>query len=228
MRRKTAKPASAKLPGETAGAGSRQLILETAARIFRHEGYAATSLRAIAAACNMKAGSLYYHFESKDQIVSEVLDIGVQKVFDSVKSAVEALAPEAALGATLHCAIEAHLRALLHAHDFTSANIRIFGQVPASVRESHRTLRRAYENYWREMLEQLRRDGAIRAEADLQQTVYFLFGAMNWATEWYDDKRFDLRRVANQMADLVVLGLQAAPEHALSASGPGGKKMRGG
>lgn len=211
MSKSTAKPAPAKLPGETVGAGSRQLILETAARIFRHQGYAATSLRAIAAACNMKAGSLYYHFESKDQIVSEVLDIGVQKVFDAVKSAVEALAPEAALGTTLHCAIEAHLGALLHAHDFTSANIRIFGQVPAPVRESHRTLRRAYENYWREMLEQLRRRGKIRADADLLQTVYFLFGAMNWATEWYDEKRFNLKLVASQMADLVVLGLQAAP-----------------
>lgn len=227
MPRTTVKPASAKLPGETAGAGSRQLILETAARIFRHEGYAATSLRAIAAACNMKAGSLYYHFESKDQIVSEVLDIGVQKVFDSVKAAVQALAPGATLGATLHCAIEAHLCALLHAHDFTSANIRIFGQVPVPVRESHRTLRRAYENYWREMLEQLRRHGAIRAEADLQQTVYFLFGAMNWATEWYDDKRFDLKRVANQMADLVVLGLQAPSQPVRSAAGPGSKKTRG-
>lgn len=226
MSKSTAKPAPAKLPGETVGAGSRQLILETAARIFRHEGYAATSLRAIAAACNMKAGSLYYHFESKDQIVSEVLDIGVQKVFDSVKAAVQALAPDATLGATLHCAIEAHLGALLHAHDFTSANIRIFGQVPAPVRESHRTLRRAYENYWREMLTRLQRSGKIRVEADLQQTVYFLFGAMNWATEWYDDKRFDLQRVARQMADLVVLGLQAPPQPARSALGPGSKKKR--
>ena len=78
------------------------MILETAARLFRHEGYAATSLRAIAAACDMKAGSLYYHFESKDQIVSEVLDIGVQRVFDAVKLALEELAPDASLLSLIH------------------------------------------------------------------------------------------------------------------------------
>ena len=193
---------------ETSGAISRQMILETAARLFRHEGYAATSLRAIAAACDMKAGSLYYHFESKDQIVSEVLDIGVQRVFDAVKLALEELAPDAPLGVVLHCAIEAHLRALLHSHDFTSANIRILGQVPASVRESHRALRRAYESHWLELLSPLQRNGQIRLDVDLQRTVYFLFGAMNWATEWYDEKRFDLAQVASEMADLVVLGLQ--------------------
>jgi AcrR family transcriptional regulator len=188
------------------------MILDTAARLFRREGYSATSLRSIASACNMKAGSLYYHFESKDRIVSEVLDIGVQRVFDAVKLAVETLASNAALGAILHCAIEAHLSALLHAHDFTSANIRILGQVPAPVRDTHRALRRAYENYWRELMLQLQRSGQIRAEADLQQTVYFLFGAMNWSTEWYDEKRFDLKTVASQLAELMVLGLQTPPK----------------
>ncbi len=200
---------STKQVAETSGAGSRQMILETAARLFRHEGYSATSLRAIAAACDMKAGSLYYHFESRDQIVSEVLDIGVQRVFDAVKAALQALTADAALATILHCAIEAHLRALLHSHDFTSANIRILGQVPAHVRESHRSLRRAYENYWLELLSPLQRSGQIRSGADLQRTVYFLFGAMNWATEWYDERRFDLAQVATEMADLVVLGLQA-------------------
>ena len=203
MPKTTEKPAAA-----NAGAGSRQLILEKAARLFRHEGYAATSLRGIAAACDMKAGSLYYYFESKDQIVSEVLDIGVQRVFDAVKAALDELAADAPLGVVLHCAVEAHLRALLHAHDFTSANIRILGQVPAQVRESHRSLRRAYENYWLELLSPLQRSGQIRADVDLQRTVYFLFGAMNWATEWYDEKRSDLAQVASEMADLVVLGMQ--------------------
>jgi len=212
MSTRSVKPLPAKVSGEAAGTGSRQMILDAAARLFRRDGYAATSLRAIASACDKKAGSLYYHFESKDRIVSEVLDIGVQRVFDAVKLALQALAPDAALEATLHCAIEAHLLALLHAHDFTSANIRILGQVPAPVRESHRTLRRSYESYWREMLRKLQVRGLIRPEADLQQTVYFLFGAMNWATEWYDPKRFDLKRVARQLADLALLGLRASDE----------------
>src|ERR1035437_495482 len=78
-------PKRSKPPAKSVAAVSRQAILDTAARLFRQQGYAAASLRAIADACDMKAGSLYYHFESKDQIVSEVLDIGVQRAFDAVR-----------------------------------------------------------------------------------------------------------------------------------------------
>ena len=187
---------------------SRQLILEAAARLFREEGYAATSLRAIAKACDMKAGSLYYHFESKDKIVSEVLDLGVQRVFDAVRAAVDALPPEAGLAVTLHCAVETHLRALLLAHDFTSANIRIFGQVPAGVRATHRHLRRRYEQYWLGLLSRLQARSEIGGDCDLQRTVFFLFGAMNWATEWYDQNKSELTTVADDLANLVINGLR--------------------
>ncbi len=202
-------PAKAAAP--SVGATSRQAILETAARLFRQEGYAATSLRAIADACDMKAGSLYYHFDSKDQIVSEVLDIGVQRVVDTVRSAVEALAPKAGLRDTLQAAIQAHLSALLHAHDFTSANIRIFGQVPAEVRSGHKSLRRSYEQYWQDLLLRLQQRGEIRSGTDLQRTVFFLFGAMNWTTEWYDQKKSGLPSLAGELADLVANGLRPQP-----------------
>lgn len=192
---------------EGAATDSRQMILETAARLFRHEGYAATTLRAIAAECDMKAGSIYYHFASKEAIVTEVLDIGVQRVFDAVKHAVDGLPSETGLAATLRCAIEAHLRALLLAHDFTSANIRVLGQVPPAVRDAHRALRRRYERYWLTLLEGLRHRGDIRAGNDLNRTVFFLFGAMNWATEWYDERKSPLAVVASELADLVANGL---------------------
>lgn len=199
---------SAEVP-EPAATDSRQMILETAARLFRHEGYAATTLRAIAAECDMKAGSIYYHFASKEAIVAEVLDIGVQRVFDAVKQAVDALPPDTGLADTLRCAIEAHLRALLLAHDFTSANIRVLGQVPLPVREAHRALRRRYERYWLTLLNGLRQRGDIRATSDLNRTVFFLFGAMNWATEWYDERKSPLAVVASELADLVANGLHS-------------------
>jgi len=207
-------PKKRKPPAEsvkTTAAASRQTILDTAARLFREEGYAATSLRAIAQACDMKAGSLYYHFESKDQIVSEVLSIGVQRVFDAVKSSVEALPPNSDLTTTLHCAVHAHLGALLHAHDFTSANIRIFGQVPEEVRSGHKSLRKKYEQYWQDLLIGLQQRGEIRAGIDLQRTVFFLFGAMNWTTEWYDQKKSGLSAMASELTDLVTSGLKAVP-----------------
>ena len=193
---------------DAGAAASRRQILEVAARLFRREGYAATTLRAIAAECGMKAGSLYYHFASKDELMLEVLEIGVQRVFDAVRAATGALPPDAGLTLTLRSAIEAHLRGLLLAHDFTSANIRIFGQVPPEVRQAHRGLRQRYEAYWHELLAGLQRRGQIAAGRNLRHAVFFLFGAMNWATEWHDERKADVATVAAELAELAALGLQ--------------------
>lgn len=198
---------------EGSGAESRQLILETAARLFRRDGYASTTLRAIAGHCGMQAGSLYYHFSSKDEIVTAVLDIGVQRVFDAVKSATDALPPDADLRSTLHTAFAAHLGALLTAHDFTSANIRIFGQVPAHVREAHMAVRRRYERFWRTLLGDLQARGQIRPGVELVRFTFFLFGAMNWTTEWHDDSKSSLGTLAADLTDLVTRGLQTGVSH---------------
>jgi len=189
------------------GSDTRERILATAAGLFRAEGYAAVSMRAIAGAANLQPASLYYHFKLKDQIVTEVLDIGVQRVFDAVRTATQALPQEAGLEHTLRTAIQTHLVALLHAHDFTSANIRIFGQVPDTVRRAHRTLRRRYERFWCEMLATFQARGEINAQVDVQRTVFFLFGAMNWSAEWYEPKRANIEEIANELATLAINGL---------------------
>jgi AcrR family transcriptional regulator len=55
---------------------SRDLILHSAAQLFHRQGFSATTLRQIAARAKIKAGSIYYHFDSKEEILDEVLDRG--------------------------------------------------------------------------------------------------------------------------------------------------------
>ena len=55
---------------------TRQGILEAAARIFRRDGYASARLSDIAAEMGMKAGSLYYHFGSREALVEAVMEQG--------------------------------------------------------------------------------------------------------------------------------------------------------
>jgi len=54
----------AAVPAKTPPDDTRRQILDAAAKLLRQNGYASTSLRDIAAATGMKAGSLYYHFAS--------------------------------------------------------------------------------------------------------------------------------------------------------------------
>ena len=50
----------------------RDEILDTAAALFGSSGMR-TSLREIADACGIQAGSLYHHFDSKDAIIVELV-----------------------------------------------------------------------------------------------------------------------------------------------------------
>ncbi|MBL8554678.1 MAG: TetR/AcrR family transcriptional regulator [Phenylobacterium sp.] len=53
---------------------SRERILEASLDLFARQGYAATSMRQIAAAVGMRAPSLYNHFEGKAAILTALID----------------------------------------------------------------------------------------------------------------------------------------------------------
>ena len=62
-----------KKPQVTAAPARRRELLETAAEVFAEQGYNATTVREIADAAGILAGSLYYHFDSKESMVDEIL-----------------------------------------------------------------------------------------------------------------------------------------------------------
>jgi TetR/AcrR family transcriptional regulator, cholesterol catabolism regulator len=167
----------------------RDGILDVAARLFREQGYGPVSLRKIAEAAGIKAGSIYYHFGSKDEIVVAILDLGIRAVHEKMRQAVLRHADGAAAAAILRAAIRAHLRALLDVSDYSSANVRIFGQVPQSVRDANLPTRRAYEAEWDNLLTRLQRDGALRRNVDIRRLRLMLIGALNATLEWFDPER---------------------------------------
>ena len=186
---------------------SRRRILDCAARLFRHKGYGATSLRDIAAESGMKAGSLYYHFASKDEIVIDILNIGVARVHENVRSAIEALPKAATHADIIRVSIHAHLRALHEADDYTSANVRIFGQVPPAVRDAHLSVRRAYEETWSKLLTAAFDAGELRRGMDPQLVLALLVSSLNATLEWFDPKKGPVEHIAATFADLVLHGV---------------------
>jgi TetR/AcrR family transcriptional regulator, cholesterol catabolism regulator len=185
---------------------TRERILLEAARLFRHHGYAATTLREVADASGIKAGSIYYHFESKDQILGEVLDKGIQVVTDAVRQRVDALPADATARQRLAAAIEGHLWGLLHHGDFTSANIRIYGQIPPAAKNRHRKIRRDYADYWDGLLEDALKRGELRSDTSTAMVRLFLIGALNWTVEWYNPQKGAFQDFVKQITAIVFDG----------------------
>ncbi|MFJ7772745.1 TetR/AcrR family transcriptional regulator [Streptomyces sp. NPDC097107] len=55
------------------GEAKRREILEAALEIFAQEGYRGTSLRKVAARCNLSLPGLMHYFESKEDLLTQVL-----------------------------------------------------------------------------------------------------------------------------------------------------------
>jgi AcrR family transcriptional regulator len=190
----------------------REGVLDVAARLFRDHGYGGVSLRKIAGAAGIKAGSIYYHFGSRDEIVVEILDAGIRTVHESMRQAVAALPEGTGAEAILRAAIGAHLRALLEVSDYSSANVRIFGQVPQSVRDANLPTRRAYEAEWDRLLSRLQKNGALKRDLDIRRLRLTLIGALNATLEWFDPDRGSADALARTYADVFLHGILAEQE----------------
>ncbi|MDP1839555.1 MAG: TetR/AcrR family transcriptional regulator [Reyranella sp.] len=187
---------------------TRRRILDVAARLFREQGYAGVSLRAIAREADMKAGSFYYHFASKEDLVVDVLNEGIRAVRDSVERAMQSLGPDADGSTILRTAVHAHLTSLLRLSDYTSANVRVFGQAPEGVRVKALATRRGYETFWDDLLGLAQRRGGLRGDADLRVARLVIFGALNASLEWFRPDRGSIEQLADSYADLLWRGLR--------------------
>jgi AcrR family transcriptional regulator len=196
---------------ETKSERTRQRILDAAAVAFQRRGYATVTLKDIAALADMQAGSLYYHFDTKEELVEAVLDTGVDGAIAATREAVDALGRDADPLERLRVGIAAHLRFVLAESPYASANLRILGQVPASIRERHLKRQRAYGAFWRTLFRDAAAAGAIRADLDLSVARMLALGALNWSVEWYREGRRSPSDVAAQAATMILDGLTPRP-----------------
>lgn len=179
---------------------ARAEILAAAARMLRRHGYSDMSLRDLAAEVNMKAGSLYYHFASKDELVTEVMRIGVDSIESAVRSAL-ALAESKTPFERLILAIRVHLETLLEKSDFVSSHIRCYPFVHDVVRDALRETRRSYDNLWLELIVDYLGPTAKSDEA--RYLRHALVGALNGSVEWFDPNRNSVAEYTRSLEKLL-------------------------
>jgi AcrR family transcriptional regulator len=197
----TAKPTKSEL--------TKQRILDAAAKIFRSQGYAGARLSDIAATAGIQTGSMYYHFESREALVEEVLHLGIAVAWQHVREAVDALPPDASPLTRLRAAIRGHTEVQLEISDYSSAHARIIGQVPPDVRRRNLVDQINYGEYWDGLLKAAVASGEIRDDLDLYVTRMLMFGALNWTSEWYRPRSGrSVDFIADQALALLLRGVE--------------------
>ncbi len=182
-------------------------MLDAAAALFVAQGYSGTTLRQIAAEAGIKAGSIYHHFDSKDDLFVAVLHDGIVVMVEAFDEAALHLDDAAGIDAQLLAHVRGHLSAVFENGPYTTAHVTSFFSAPAEVRVRVVPERDRYEQQWRELFAALfphLKDGELR----LHRLI--LFGAMNTSAEWFDPAgSLSLDQLASTISNQFLNGVTA-------------------
>lgn len=169
----------------------RPALLAAAARLFREQGFDATTTRDIAAAVGMHSGSPFYHFKSKDALLFAVMEEGMRLAIARQATAVAATGEGAVDGdalAQLRRLVRVHFDTLLGpGNDFVPVMLYELRALSASQRTSLTKLQADYESVWTPVLEALHASGHLRAPVTLSRLL--ILGALNWSVQWFDHSK---------------------------------------
>ncbi|MFH0517998.1 TetR/AcrR family transcriptional regulator [Streptomyces sp. M41] len=184
----------------------REEILATAADVFAAQGYRATTVRRIADEAGMLAGSLYYHFDSKESMLDEILSGflgGLWARYDAVLAAglgpretVEALVTESFREIDRHhAAVAIYQKEAKH----LQAQPRFAYLAESQVK---------FEKAWLGTLERGVAERAFRADLDVRLTYRFLRDTVWVAASWYrPGGQHSPEEIARQYLSMVLEGI---------------------
>lgn len=194
----------------TAVATRRSEILAVAAQVIADQGIKGATVRDIGQAAGILSGSLYYHFESKEQIVLELLLPSVQEQYER---AVELRAASATATEALTALIRTSVRSTAsypRESVILRNEARTFREVEALAPVAE--LRSRMLALWIDVVKTGIRSGEFRADIDADFVVRAMFDGVLGASRWFGGQRRPRPdRVADSLVKLYVLGLTSDP-----------------
>jgi AcrR family transcriptional regulator len=166
---------------------SRQEILRTAARLFQQRGYDATSMNDVAAALKLSKGGLYHHFQSKDEILFEIMDHAMQITQERVLNPVRGIAdPEERLRAL----IRLHIEVVLSPRDREiTVMLHENHPLPPGLRKRINSRKKEYvhflESLMAEAQNKVRQPHSRKGKVSPRAAAFALLGMINWIYQWH-------------------------------------------
>jgi AcrR family transcriptional regulator len=171
----------------------RQALIFAAGYLFRTQGFDATSTREIAKRVGMQAGSPFYHFQNKQDLLLAVIEEGMKQAITSQQLALilaKEEFPEIDAKGLLVVLIRHHLNILLGpGSDFIPVMLYEERSLSGSNRLLVNHLKDEYESIWIPVLEKLYNQRQLAAPVKV--TRLLLLGALNWTVQWFDTYSHD-------------------------------------
>jgi AcrR family transcriptional regulator len=206
-----------------AAVDSRQEILRTAARLFQQRGYDATSMNDVAAALKLSKGGLYHHFQSKDEILYEIMnhamEITQQRVLDPVRGIADA-------EERLRALIRLHIEVVLSPRDREiTVMLHENHPLPPSLRKRINGRKKDYVHFLEKLMgevqekaqEKAREKGqgnhrsiGAKGRVSPRAAAFALLGMINWIYQWYKPEGdLQVQNLVPQFTELIFGGIFA-------------------
>ena len=183
---------------------TREGILEAAARIFSEKGFHATSMTDIADAVSLRKASLYYHFESKQEILVSLLDHALDLINERLEFVLaQPLSPDV----KLRQAMVSYLQTIADNQNLSAVLLLELRSLDPALKEKHAPRREKFERLWKDLIVEGMESGLFN-NVDPSLTGRAILGVMNWTVTWYrGDGQRSATEIANLFADLLLQGL---------------------
>jgi TetR/AcrR family transcriptional regulator, cholesterol catabolism regulator len=187
---------------------SRQEILRTAARLFQQRGYDATSMNDVAAALKLSKGGLYHHFQSKDEILFEIMRHAMEITEERVVTPVRGIAdPEQRLRAL----IRLHIEVVLSPRDREiTVMLHENHPLPPSLRKRINARKKEYVHFVESLIADVQSARRGSGSVSPRAAAFALLGMINWIYQWYKPEgNLQIQNLIPQFTDIVFGGMLA-------------------
>lgn len=185
-------------------------MLIAAATLMRRNGYKGTSLADLAEALNITKPTVYYYFESKEQLLVEIVTSSQDQILEALRGIVAEDIPaieklRQMMFKYVEC-ISTDSGAIIVMASYIEIGDATRRMILAKSREANELI---YS-----VLSEGEKDGTLRI-SDSTLVLHTIFGALNWIPRWYrPDGRLPLADIAAGQIDILIDGVRgpaAAP-----------------
>lgn len=178
----------------------RDNIVAKAAALFRERGFADVSMRDLAQALDLKAGSLYAHISGKQELLREICFSMSSAFMESIHGIRETGRP---VDTQFRELIASHIKLLLKDPDMSLVFFHEWRMLEEPYLSEFGRLRKSYEQHWMELIRQGRLEGIFKA-LDERLATQTLLSALNWIPQWYKaDKNLKPEDIEKQLTEFL-------------------------
>jgi AcrR family transcriptional regulator len=179
-------------------------VYQTAAKIILQKGYDATSVSDIADALGITKAGLYHYIRGKTELLYDIMKYGLQELDREVMVPARKIAdPEE----RLRFVISTHAHLVTRGDGAVTILVDEARALSPSQYRAVTRLKRAYLEFLRETIEELRAHGKLRA-VNSTVAAFSIIANVNWLSRWYQpDGGLSAQEIAGQIADSTLFGM---------------------